>query len=159
MENKVQFELNGKKVEATYEGNQTLLWALRTQFKLTGTKFGCGLAQCGSCTILMDDQPVRSCNVYLEFIEGSKIITIEGLEKNGELHPVQQAFIDHDAYQCGFCTPGMIMNAVGLLKQNPQPTRDEIIRGMEGNICRCGAHNRIIDAIESASKALKGVLS
>jgi len=159
MENKVQFELNGKQVEAIYDGNQTLLWALRTQFNLTGTKYGCGLAQCGSCTVLMDDQPVRSCNVYLEFIGGSKIITIEGLEKDGELHPVQQAFIEHDAYQCGFCTPGMIMNAIGLLKQNPNLTRDEIIRGMEGNLCRCGAHNRIIDAIESASKAMKSVLS
>ncbi len=159
MENKVQFELNGKKVEASYEGNQTLLWALRTQFNLTGTKFGCGLAQCGACTVLMDGQPARSCSVYIEFIEDSKVVTIEGLEKNGVLHPVQQAFIDHDAFQCGFCTPGMIMNAVGLLNRNPEPTREEIIQAMEGNICRCGAHNRIIDAIEDTSKVMKGVVS
>lgn len=158
MENKVRFELNGKQVEATYEENSTLLWALRTQFGLTGTKYGCGMGYCGACTVLMDGDPVQSCGVFLEFVEGSKIVTIEGLEQDGELHPVQQAFVDKDAMQCGYCTPGMVMNAIGLLNKNPEPTREEIIKGMEGNLCRCGAHTRIIDAIETASESMKGEL-
>jgi len=157
MEQKIQFELNGKQVEVEAEKNQTLLWLLRTRFNLTGTKYGCGMGFCGSCTVLMDDDPVRSCGVYVEDIAGSKIVTIEGLEKDGKLHPVQQAFVDNDALQCGFCTPGMIMNAIGLLKQNPEPSRQDIIEGMEDNLCRCGAHTRIIDAIESASKVMKGI--
>jgi len=157
MAEKIQFELNGKQVEAEIEKNQTLLWLLRTRFNLTGTKYGCGMGYCGSCTVLMDDDPVRSCGIYAEDIGGSKIVTIEGLEKDGKLHPVQQAFVDNDALQCGFCTPGMIMNAIGLLKQNPEPSRQDIIDGMEDNLCRCGAHTRIIDAIESASKVMKGV--
>jgi len=153
---KTQFELNGKKVEANYEGDQKLLWALRTQFDLTGTKYGCGEGYCGACTVLMDGEPVRSCTVGMSEVEGAKIVTIEGLAQNGELHPVQQAFADNDALQCGYCTPGMIINAVGLLNQNPNPSREDIIYGMEGNLCRCGAHTRIIDAIESASKEMKG---
>jgi carbon-monoxide dehydrogenase small subunit len=156
MEKKVQFELNGKKVEIAFEENQTLLWALRTHFKLTGTKYGCGLGYCGSCTVLWDGDPVRSCGIFLEDIQDARITTIEGLAENGELHPVQQAFVDNDALQCGYCTPGMIMNAVGLLNQNPEPTREDIIAGMEDNLCRCGAHTRIIDAVASASKAMKG---
>jgi aerobic-type carbon monoxide dehydrogenase small subunit (CoxS/CutS family) len=156
MEKKVQFELNGKKVEVAFEENQTLLWALRTHFKLTGTKYGCGLGYCGSCTVLWDGDPVRSCGIFLEDIQDAHITTIEGLAENGELHPVQQAFVDNDALQCGYCTPGMIMNAVGLLNQNPEPTREDIIAGMEDNLCRCGAHTRIIDAVASASKAMKG---
>jgi aerobic-type carbon monoxide dehydrogenase small subunit (CoxS/CutS family) len=156
MEKKVQFELNGKKVEVAFEENQTLLWALRTHFKLTGTKYGCGLGYCGSCTVLWDGDPVRSCGIFLEDIQDARITTIEGLAENGELHPVQQAFLDNDALQCGYCTPGMIMNAVGLLNQNPEPTREDIIAGMEDNLCRCGAHTRIIDAVASASKAMKG---
>ena len=157
MAEKIQFELNGKQVEVEVENNQTLLWLLRTRFNLTGTKYGCGMGYCGSCTVLMDDDPVRSCGIYAEDIGGAKIVTIEGLEKNGKLHPVQQAFVENDALQCGFCTPGMIMNAIGLLKNNPEPSRKDIIEGMEENLCRCGAHTRIIDAIESASKAMKGV--
>lgn len=156
MEKKVQFELNGKKVEVAFEENQTLLWALRTHFKLTGTKYGCGLGYCGSCTVLWDGDPVRSCGIFLEDVQDARITTIEGLAENGELHPVQQAFVDNDALQCGYCTSGMIMNAVGLLNQNPEPTREDIIAGMEDNLCRCGAHTRIIDAVASASKAMKG---
>lgn len=156
MEKKVQFELNGKKVEATYDQNETLLWALRTQFNLTGTKYGCGEGYCGACTVLWNDDPMRSCSLYLADLQDAKIVTIEGLEQNGELHPVQQAFVDHDALQCGYCTPGMIMNAVGFLRQNPEPTREEIINGMENNLCRCGAHTRIIDAVASASESMKG---
>lgn len=149
----IQFELNGKKVEMPLEKDQTLLWSLRTHFNLTGTKYGCGEGYCGACTVLMNDEPVRSCTIRMEEVAGKKITTIEGLSKNGKLHPVQQAFVDNDALQCGFCTPGMIMNAVGLLEKTPHPTREQIIEGMDGNLCRCGAHVRIIDAIESASKS------
>ncbi len=150
----IQFELNGKKVEMPLEKGQTLLWALRTHFKLTGTKYGCGEGYCGACTVLMNNEAVRSCGIRMEEVAGKKITTIEGLAKNGELHPVQQAFVDHDALQCGYCTPGMIMNAVGLLAKTPHPTREQIVEGMEDNLCRCGAHVRIIDAIESAAKAM-----
>ena len=156
MMKKTNFKLNGKNVEATYEDNQTLLWALRTQFGLTGTKYGCGEGWCGACTVLLNDQPVRSCTVFMQEVEDSNVITIEGLANNGQLHPVQQAFVDHDALQCGYCTPGLIMNAVGLLKQNPNPTREDIVYGMEDNLCRCGAHTRIIDAIADASDKMKG---
>lgn len=157
MEEKVKFELNGKQVEANLGQNQTLLWALRTQFNLTGTKYGCGEGFCGACTVLINDEPVRSCVTTLDSVEGAKVVTIEGLAEGEKLHPVQQAFVEHDALQCGYCTPGMIINAVGLLKKNPEPTRQEIIDGMEENLCRCGAHTRIIRAIESASKMMKGV--
>jgi aerobic-type carbon monoxide dehydrogenase small subunit (CoxS/CutS family) len=156
MEEKVKFELNGKQVEVKLEENQTLLWVLRTNFNLTGTKYGCGEGYCGSCTVLVNDEPVRSCVTALEDVEGAKVVTIEGLADGEKLHPVQQAFVDHDALQCGYCTPGMILNATALLKKNPEPTRKEIIDGMDGNLCRCGAHTRIILAIESASKMMKG---
>ena len=156
MEKMIQFELNGKPVEIQAGENQTLLWAIRTNFGLTGTKYGCGEGYCGSCTVMMNDEPVRSCGIYLEDLAGAKIVTIEGLAEGEKLHPVQQAFVENDALQCGFCTPGMIMNAVGLLNENPEPTRQEIIEGMESNLCRCGAHTRIIRAVESASKKLKG---
>jgi aerobic-type carbon monoxide dehydrogenase small subunit (CoxS/CutS family) len=156
MEEKVQFELNGKQVEAILGRNETLLWALRTQFNLTGTKYGCGEGFCGSCTVLVNDEPVRSCVTPLEDVAGAKVVTIEGLADGEKLHPVQQAFVDNDAMQCGYCTPGMILNATALLKKNPEPTRKEIIDGMDGNLCRCGAHTRIIKAIESASKMMKG---
>ena len=156
MKEKIQFELNGKPVEVEVEKDQFLLWVLRTHFDLTGTKYGCGMGYCGSCTVLMDDDPVRSCSIMMEDVAGTKIVTIEGLEKDGKLHPVQQAFVDNDALQCGFCTPGMIMNAVGLLKRTPDPSRQDIVEGMNDNLCRCGAHTRIIDAIESAAKTIKG---
>ena len=153
---KVKFELNGKQVEADPEQNETLLWTLRTQFNLTGTKYGCGEGYCGSCTVLINDEPARSCVTPLEDVEGAKVVTIEGLAEGEKLHPVQQAFVENDALQCGYCTPGMIMNAVGLLNKNPEPTRQQIIEGMEENLCRCGAHTRIIRAIESASRMMKG---
>lgn len=153
----IKFELNGKQVEAEVESGSTLLWVLRTQFNLTGTKYGCGLGYCGACTVLMDNDPVRSCGIMMEDVAGTHIVTIEGLAQNGELHPVQQAFVDNDALQCGYCTPGMIMNAVGLLHRNPNPTHQEIIDGMQDNLCRCGAHTRIIDAVASVSQSKKGV--
>lgn len=157
MEEIIQFELNGKTVELKADPNQNLLWVIRTELGLTGTKYGCGLGYCGSCTVLINGEAMRSCSMTIGDVKDAKVITIEGLSENGKLHPVQQAFIDHDALQCGYCTPGMIMNAVGLLKQNPEPTREDIINGMENNLCRCGAHNRIIDAVVSAAKAMKGV--
>lgn len=152
----IQFELNGKPVSMSFESDRILLSVLRTDFGLTGTKFGCGLGFCGACTIIMDNEPVRSCMVPLSSIDGTKIITIEGLAKNGSLHPLQKAFIKHDALQCGYCTPGMIMNAYGLLLRNPEPSQQEIIQAMEDNLCRCGTYNRIIKAIQTAANEMKG---
>lgn len=156
MEEKISFNLNGKKTEILTDPSQTLLWVLRNQMGLTGTKFGCGNGFCGACTVLINREPVRSCMTPVSDIAGKEVITIEGLARNGKLHPVQQAFIDHDALQCGYCTPGMIMTATGLLMKNPSLTRQEIIDGLEQNLCRCGAHVRIIDAVETAAKEMKG---
>jgi len=156
MEEKLSFTLNGKKTEALIDTSQTLLWVLRNHFGLTGTKYGCGNGFCGACTVLIDNEPVRSCQVPVSDVAGKNVVTIEGLEKKGKLHPVQKAFIDHEALQCGFCTPGMILTAVALLTKNPSPSKQQIIDGMEDNLCRCGAHNRIIDAIETAAKEMKG---
>jgi aerobic-type carbon monoxide dehydrogenase small subunit (CoxS/CutS family) len=156
MEQKITFQLNGKKTEAMIDPSRTLLWAIRDHFGLTGTKFGCGSGFCGSCTVLIDDEPVRSCQMAVGDVEGKKVVTIEGLAKNGKLHPVQQAFVDHDALQCGFCTPGMVMNATGLLLKNPNPSEEQIKAGMEENLCRCGAHVRIVEAVKTASKQMKG---
>jgi aerobic-type carbon monoxide dehydrogenase small subunit (CoxS/CutS family) len=156
MEEAIRFELNGKKTEMLLDPKLTLLWVLRTQFKLTGTKYGCGIGFCGSCTVLIDDEAVRSCGVSVGDVAGKKVTTIEGLAKNGKLHPLQQAFVDNDALQCGYCTPGMIMNALALLRKNPNPTEQDIIKGMENNLCRCGAHVRIIKAIGEAAVTMKG---
>jgi aerobic-type carbon monoxide dehydrogenase small subunit (CoxS/CutS family) len=157
MEERSRFELNGKKTEILLDPKLTLLWVLRTQFGLTGTKFGCGIGFCGACTVLIDRKPVRSCSVPVSEVAGKKVITIEGLSLNGNLHPVQKAFIEHDALQCGYCTPGMIMNAVGLLIENPALSEQEILKGMEDNLCRCGAHVRIVKAVQTAAKEMKGV--
>jgi carbon-monoxide dehydrogenase small subunit len=156
MDETISFKLNGKSVSVTTDGQRSLLWVLRTDLGLTGTKYGCGKSLCGACTVMIDDRAVRSCIVPVRSIKGKKVLTIEGLAKNGKLHPIQEAFVKHDALQCGFCTPGMILNAYGLLLKNPQPTREEIIEGMEYNLCRCGAHIRIIRAIESAAQEMKG---
>ena len=156
MEEKIRFNLNGKKTEITTEPSQTLLWVLRNQLGLTGTKFGCGAGFCGACTVLINREPARSCMLPVSDVAGKDVITIEGLSRNGKLHPVQQAFIDHDALQCGYCTPGMIMTAAGMLMKKPSMTRQEIIDGLEDNLCRCGAHTRIIDAVETAAKEMKG---
>jgi len=152
----IRFQLNGEKAEVAMEPNQVLLWVLRDHFGLTGTKYGCGMGFCGSCTILVDNEPVRSCNMALSEVSGNNVVTIEGLSKDGILHPVQKAFVEHDALQCGFCTPGMIMNATGLLLKNPSPSTQEIKEGMEDNLCRCGAHVRIIDAVHTAAEEMKG---
>ena len=156
MEETIKFQLNGKKTEALIDTTQTLLWVLRNHFGLTGTKFGCGMGFCGSCTVLIDNQPVRSCQMSVGEVTGKKVVTIEGLATNGKLHPVQKAFAEHDALQCGYCTPGMIMNATGLLLKNPAPSVQEIRDGMENNLCRCGAHLRIVEAVQTASKEMKG---
>jgi carbon-monoxide dehydrogenase small subunit len=156
MRDTVRFELNGKSEELQIDPNLTLLWVLRDHFGLTGTKFGCGIGVCGACTVHMDKMKVPSCQLRIGNINGRKITTIEGLSRGSELHPVQKAFIKHDALQCGFCTPGMIMSATGLLLKNPKPSREEIIREMDHNLCRCGAHTRIIDAVMTASAEING---
>jgi len=156
MEEKISFSLNGKRTEITTDPSQTLLWVLRNQLGMTGTKFGCGSGFCGACTVLINKEPTRTCMLPVSDIAGKEIITIEGLGRNGKLHPVQKAFIEHDALQCGYCTPGMIMTAAGMLLKNPAPTRQQIIEGLEQNLCRCGAHTRILDAVETASKEMKG---
>ena len=156
MDELIHFQLNDKKTEVLIDPEQTLLWVLRNHLGLTGTKFGCGIGSCGSCTVLVDNEPVRSCTLAMSDIAGKNILTIEGLAKDGQLHPVQKAFVEHDALQCGFCTPGMIMNATGLLIKNPSPTTRDIKEGMENNLCRCGAHTRIIEAVHTAAKEMKG---
>ena len=152
----ISFTLNDKPVSVTTDGQRPLLWVLRTDFGLTGTKFGCGQADCGTCTVLVDNKAVRSCVYPVRNARGRQVRTIEGLAQNGELHPLQKAFVEHDALQCGFCTPGMILAAYSLLLKNPQPTREEIIQGLARNLCRCGAHTRIIDAIQSAAAVMRG---
>jgi len=155
MVKKISFTLNNKPVTVEVDGDRELLWVLRTELGLTGTKFGCGEGICGSCTVLLDDEAMPSCQIKIKDVAGSKVTTIEGLEKGDKLHPLQKAFIDHDALQCGFCTPGMIMKASSILKENPNASRSEIVEGMDGNLCRCGAHPRILDAVESAAKEMK----
>jgi aerobic-type carbon monoxide dehydrogenase small subunit (CoxS/CutS family) len=152
----ITFTLNDKPVSVTTDGQRPLLWVLRTDLGLTGTKFGCGQAHCGACTVLVDNKAVRSCVYPVRNAFGREVRTIEGLSKNGELHPLQKAFAEHDALQCGFCTPGMILTAYSLLQENPAPTRDEIIQALDHNLCRCGAHTRIIEAVQSAAQAMKG---
>jgi carbon-monoxide dehydrogenase small subunit len=156
MNETISFTLNEKSVSLTTDSNRPLLWVLRSDLGLTGTKYGCGKAICGACTVIVNDRVARSCALPVRSIKGKNVLTIEGLAKNGKLHPIQEAFVKHDALQCGFCTPGMILNAYSLLLRNPEPTREEIIEGMEYNLCRCGAHIRIIRAIESAAQEMKG---
>ncbi len=156
MPDSIAFKLNDKPVQLSVDGERPLLWVLRTDLGLTGTKYGCGEGHCGACTVLLDGVPVRSCLRKVKEIKGKAVVTIEGLEKNGKLHPLQRAFMEHDAMQCGFCTSGMILTAYELLANNPKPTREQIIRGMNQNFCRCGAHTRIIDAIQTAAVAMKG---
>jgi aerobic-type carbon monoxide dehydrogenase small subunit (CoxS/CutS family) len=147
----VSFTLNGRPVSLDTDPQRTLLWVLRTDLELTGTKYGCGEGLCGACTVVVDGQAVRACMSDLASVRGKSVTTIEGLEQNGRLHPLQAAFHEHGGFQCGYCTPGMIMNAYGLLQSHPKPTRQQILEGMEGNLCRCGAHQRIVAAIQTAS--------
>ena len=153
----VKFVLNGKPVEVSADGERMLLWILRGDLGLTGTKFGCGEGFCGACTVLVDNAPVRSCQYPLAEVEGKTVLTIEGLARDGRLHPLQEAFVKHDALQCGYCTPGMILTAYGLLLENPHPGEAEIRDALEGNICRCGAHVRIVAAVLEAAATGEGV--
>jgi aerobic-type carbon monoxide dehydrogenase small subunit (CoxS/CutS family) len=152
----VTFTLNGTSTRITVDEDRPLLWVLRDDLGLTGTKFGCGEALCGTCTVLVDDRAVRSCATRVREVEGKRVVTIEGLARGGGLHPMQEAFLEHLGYQCGFCTPGMILGACALVHENPKPTREDILRHMDAHLCRCGAHVRIVDAIESAAGAMRG---
>jgi len=143
--------VNGKKMTVDVDSTVSLLSVLRNDLNLTGSKYGCGEGQCGACTVLLDGQPIRSCTTQVGRAAGKQIVTIEGLEKDGKLHPLQEAFIKADAMQCAYCTSGMIMSASALLSKTPKPTRDDIISGMNGNICRCGTYQRIIEAIQIAT--------
>jgi nicotinate dehydrogenase subunit A len=152
MKRTIRFRLNGRPVMLDTDDGRTLLWILRGDLALTGTKFGCGQGICGACTVAIDGEAARSCQTPLSAVDGKSLVTIEGLEKDGKLHPLQEAFIDHGALQCGFCTSGMIMNAYAMLQQEKKPSRAAIVDHMDANFCRCGAHQRIIAAIEEAAK-------
>jgi nicotinate dehydrogenase subunit A len=151
MTDTIRFTLNGRPVTLQTDGSRTLLWVLRTDLELTGTKYGCGLGLCASCTVLVDGRAVPSCQTLLSAVQGKEVTTIEGLAREGRLHPLQQAFHDHGGLQCGYCTPGMILGAHALLRANPHPTRQQIVQGMQGHLCRCGAHQRILAAIEDVA--------
>ena len=148
----IHLRVNGKDYPARVRPDELLVDVLRDQLGLQGTKKGCGTGDCGACTVLLDGKPANSCLILAVAAEGCDITTIEGLSQGATLHPVQQAFIDHGAVQCGFCTPGMLMNAYALLLKNPKMTREQIVAGMENNLCRCSAYTRIIPAIESVAK-------
>jgi aerobic-type carbon monoxide dehydrogenase small subunit (CoxS/CutS family) len=156
MEEDIQFELNGKKTNIRVDGERSLLTVLRKEFGLTGTKYGCGEGYCGACTVLIDNKAVRSCQIFMEGVKGKEVVTIEGLAMGKDLHPLQKAFVKHDAIQCGFCTPGMVLTAYSLLKENPTPSESEIIYAMDDNLCRCGSYRRIVQAIQTAAKEMKG---
>ena len=152
MRRTLSFTLNGKPVRLETDDGRVLLWALRTDLGLTGTKYGCGIGHCGSCTVVVGGEAVRSCRTSLADVQGKDVTTIEGLARDGRLHPLQQAFVDKGALQCGYCTPGMIMNAYGLLLADPRPSRERVLDAMEGNLCRCGAYKRILEAIDSVAR-------
>ena len=156
MNRTIRFTLNGKAVTLTADSERMLLWVLRTDIGLTGTKFGCGEGFCGACTVVVNGEAVRSCQTPLKTVEGKKVLTIEGLEKNGRLHPLQEAFMKHDALQCGFCTSGMILTAYSLLQSKPMPAEKDILDALEDNLCRCGAHHRIVLAVKDAAAAMPG---
>ena len=143
--------VNGNARHAEVEPEKPLLYVLRDDLGLTGTKYGCGEGQCGACTVLIDGSPERSCLLPISSASGKKITTIEGLSRGDRLHPVQQAFLDVEAFQCGYCTPGMIVSAAALLERTPNPSEEQIIRHMEGNVCRCGAYGRIVEAVHHAA--------
>jgi aerobic-type carbon monoxide dehydrogenase small subunit (CoxS/CutS family) len=145
-------EVNGAGHRVEVPAERSLLSVLRDELDLTGTKYGCGEGQCGACTVLLDGRPVRSCRTSVDSVSKKKITTIEGLEQNGHLHPVQQAFLDSEAFQCAYCTSGMIISAVGLLGRTPNPTEEEIRNHMNGNVCRCGIYSRIIAAVQQAAR-------
>jgi len=156
MEQTIRFKLNHSPVSVTTDGERALLWVLRTDLGLTGTKFGCGHNQCGACTVIINEEAVRSCQYRIKNVAGKEVITIEGLAVNDRLHPLQRAFMKHGAVQCGFCTPGMILKSYALLLKNAKPGREQIIEYMDENLCRCGTHSRIVEAIQTAATELRG---
>ncbi len=156
MRTTIHFTLNGQPKSLALDRERMLLWVLRTEFGLTGTKYGCGEGLCGACTVLVNKEAVRSCQFPVKDANGKDILTIEGLARNGRLHPLQEAFVKHDALQCGYCTPGMVLTAYGLLVRNPRPSLEEIIKGMNENLCRCGSYQRIVQAIQDAVQEMKG---
>jgi aerobic-type carbon monoxide dehydrogenase small subunit (CoxS/CutS family) len=147
--------VNGTQRRVDAPPEETLLSVLRNRLQLTGTKYGCGEGQCGACTVLLDGRPSRSCRTQVSEAVGKKITTIEGLARNGQLHPVQAAFLDGEAFQCGYCTPGMIVATVGLLQANPDPGEEDVAGGLTGNICRCGTYPRILAAVKQAAQAMR----
>ena len=153
----VQFNLNGEPARLTVDGERKLLWVLRSDLGVHSVKYGCGVGVCGACTVLVNNEAVRSCQLPVREIQGQEVMTIEGLSRNENLHPLQRAFIRFNALQCGYCTSGQILNAYSLLMRNPQPTREEIIEGMEDNLCRCGTYSRIIEAIQTAAQEMRGI--
>ncbi len=156
MQRTVSFTLNGKPARVTTDDARMLLWVLRYDLGLTGTKYGCGEAHCGACTVIVGNEAIRSCVTPLKDVAGKQVLTIEGLSKDGQLHPIQQAFLNHHAFQCGYCTPGMILSSYALLQKTPRPPREQIIRHLDDNFCRCGSHVRIVAAVEDAAAARKG---
>jgi aerobic-type carbon monoxide dehydrogenase small subunit (CoxS/CutS family) len=155
MKDSISFKLNDKPLNMTVDDGRMLLWVLRTDLGLTGSKYGCGEGLCGACTVLVDNEAVLACQTPVTEVNGREIITIEGLARNGKLHPLQKAFMKHGALQCGFCTSGMILKAYGLLSEKPTISRMEVIEGMDENLCRCGSYNRIVQAIETAAQEMK----
>jgi aerobic-type carbon monoxide dehydrogenase small subunit (CoxS/CutS family) len=155
MATSLEIEVNGKRYAVSYPPGTPLLYVLHDELGLTGTKYGCGEGQCGACTVLMGGAPRRSCQIPVSAASAKPITTIEGLEKEGKLHPVQQAFLDAGAFQCAFCTSGMVMSSVGLLQTNVNPKREEIVQFLQGNVCRCGTHPRVIEAVQNAAKMLQ----
>lgn len=149
----MQLNVNGKPYTIDARPGESLLSVLRDRLDLTGSKYGCGEGSCGACTVLVDGKASRSCILPAASAEGKKITTIEGIAQDGELHPVQKAFLEFDVFQCSYCAPGMVMSAVSLLENNPKPSKDDIIGAMQGNICRCGTYPRIVEAIQEASKS------
>jgi aerobic-type carbon monoxide dehydrogenase small subunit (CoxS/CutS family) len=156
MANVKELHVNGSRRVLDADAQRSLLSVLRDDLDLTGSKYGCGEGRCGACTVLIDGQPVRSCTTRVGTVGGKKITTIEGLAEDGRLHPLQEAFLKADALQCGYCTSGMILSALGLLKREPEPDREDIVTAMNGNVCRCGAYPRILAAIEQAARTMKG---
>jgi aerobic-type carbon monoxide dehydrogenase small subunit (CoxS/CutS family) len=151
----IELEVNGKRYPVNYPADTPLLYVLRDELGLTGSKYGCGEGQCGACTVLIGGAPRRSCQIPVSAAATKPITTIEGLEKDGRLNPVQQAFLDAGAFQCAYCTSGMIMSSVGLLQTNANPSQAEIVRFLQGNVCRCGTHPRVIEAVRQAAKMMQ----
>lgn len=157
MAKEIELNVNGKKLRVDVDSQTPLLFVLRDHLNLTGTKYGCGESKCGACSVLVEGVVMRSCVTPIQRVSGKQITTIEGMEKDGKLHPLQEAFLKADALQCGYCTSGMIIAAASLLNKNPKPSRDEIVKHMDANVCRCGTYPRIVNAIEIAAGTRKEV--